>query len=287
VGAWFVVVHWVGSKQPLLYYYLYDADLTQAQTESVSQIAQAFYARHSWASLSLLPLHSLASSLLPLSFYNFIASCFSSRAAWNLPELAATIFQSQRFWVLSAVGLAAVPVVVVGIVKTLSTRYAGRTILALYLVPTLLISLIYRIEWGFSLHITCLYHAFILFFWVSVLSKARLLFVALGLGAITLEGVICVLFSDTRFLPVQGIQSAHLTAASVTYLAIYLCLLFLIPAAACSEIARVSPEVGSETPNESRNAVSPALAATLKLLAGLAITAVTIGIYSLYCLRFY
>src|ERR1041385_1201994 len=29
VGAWFVVVRWVGSKQPLLYYYLYGAGLTE------------------------------------------------------------------------------------------------------------------------------------------------------------------------------------------------------------------------------------------------------------------
>ena len=32
VGSWFVVVRYVGSKQPLFYYYLYDADLTEAQT---------------------------------------------------------------------------------------------------------------------------------------------------------------------------------------------------------------------------------------------------------------
>ena len=57
VGAWFVVVKWVGSRQPLFYFYVYNAGLTQAQTESVAEIAKAFYAnRYSWSSLSLLPL---------------------------------------------------------------------------------------------------------------------------------------------------------------------------------------------------------------------------------------
>jgi hypothetical protein len=288
VGAWFAVVQWVGSKQPLLYYYLYNAGLTEAQTEPVSQIAQAFYAKHSWATLSLLPGLSLMNSIVPISFFTFLHNCFSSPASWKISNLAAALFESQRFCVLSAVGLTSLPVVLVGIQNTLCSRYTGRTMLALYLVPTLLMALIYRIEWSFSLHIMCLYHTFILFLWASVLQKARLRLIALGLAAITIEGIIFVLFSDIRFLPVHGIQLGQLTTKSVIYLMAYLILLLVIFAAACLEIRSLPPEIAAETLEGSRTRVARHwLTVSQKILVGVAVTALTIGIYSLYCLRFY
>lgn len=132
VGAWFVVIQWVGSKQPLFYYYIYDAGLTQAQTQPVAQIAKAFYAKYSWSSLSLLPLHNLINSVFPIHFFAFLKNLFSFTTPWKVSDLAATIFESQRFCILAAVGLAALPVVLVGVINTLSKRYTGRTILTLY-----------------------------------------------------------------------------------------------------------------------------------------------------------
>ena len=288
VGAWFVVIQWVGSKQPLFYYYIYDAGLTQAQTQPVAQIAKAFYAKYSWSSLSLLPLHNLINSVFPIHFFAFLKNLFSFTTPWKVSDLAATIFESQRFCILAAVGLAALPVVLVGVINTLSKRYTGRTILTLYLIPSLLIALVYRIHWSFSLHIMCLYHTFVLFLWVSVLRNARLLFPAIGLAAITLEGVICVLFSDVRFLPVHGIQLNQLTTRSLIYLVTYLSLLLVILGAACLEMRRSSPQSEAEALIELWVATGNRyLVAGRKLLVGLLITALTIASYSLYCLRFY
>lgn len=288
IGAWFAVVHWVGSKQPLLYYYLYDAGVTQAQTQPVAQIAKDFYARYSWSSLSLLPLHNLINSVAPIHFLTFLTNILTSGTASTLSGFASAIFQSQRFCILSAAGLVALPVVLVGIARTLATRYAGRTILALYLVPTLLMALVYRIHWSFSLHIMCLYHTFVLFLWVSVLRNARLLFAVIALAAIALEGIICVLFAEMRFLPVHGLQLNQVTAGNVVYLAIYLTLLVVILSAACLELRRLPSQDEAGIPNESREAPgSRWLVAGRKLLAGLLITGLTIAGYSLYCLRFY
>ncbi|HEX7518539.1 MAG TPA: hypothetical protein VF345_14765 [Chthoniobacterales bacterium] len=288
IGAWFAVIQWVGSKQPLFYYYIYDAGLTQAQTQPVAQIAKAFYARNSWSSLSLLPLHNLINSVFPIHFFTFINDSFSSTTPWKISDLAAAIFESQRFCVLAAVGLAALPVVLVGLMNTLSMRYAGRTILVLYLIPSLLMALVYRIHWSFSLHIMCLYHTLVLFLWVSVLRNTRLLFLIVGLAAITFEGIICVLFSDIRFLPVHGIELNQLTAGNLIYLGTYLILLLLILGAACLEMRRLQPEIEAKKPNEPRMAVgSRWLVASRKLLVGLLITALTIASYSLYCLQFY
>jgi len=288
VGAWFVVIRWVGSKQPLFFYYVYDAGLTQAQTQPVAQIAKAFYAKHSWSSLSLLPLHSLINSLLPVHFFAYLKSLFSFTTPWKISDLATTIFVSQRFCVLAAVGLAALPVVLAGILKTLSRPYSGRTILALYLIPSLLIALVYKIDWAFSLHIMCLYHSFVLFFWVSTLTNVRLPFVALALSALAFEGAICVLFSDVRFLPVRGIHVGQLSGESLTYLMTYLGLLLLILSAACLEIRRSLNKGESEPLSEPWEAAgNRCLVAGRKLLAGLLITALTIASYSLYCLRYY
>ena len=288
VGAWFLVVRWVGSKQPLLYYYIYDAGLTQAQTEPVAQIARAFYAKYLWSSLSLLPLYNLKLSVFPIHFATFLGNLFSSAGPWKISNLGSMLFESQRFCVLAAAGLAALPVVLVGLMRTLSMRYSGRTILALYLIPTLLMAIVYRIHWSFSLHIMCLYHTFVLFLWVSVLKNARWTLVTVALAVIALEGVICVLFSDARFLPVSGLQLSQLTAASLPYLGAYLSLILLILGGISREMRRVPSEVTVESSNESQAAFGVQwLMVSRKLFVGLLITALTIALYSLYCLRFY
>ena len=84
VGAWFLVVRWVGSKQPLWYYYIYDAGLTQAQTEPVAQIAKAFTRNirgrvclffHCRICKSIVPIHFLLVSRKAL-FAGYIVEVF-------------------------------------------------------------------------------------------------------------------------------------------------------------------------------------------------------------------
>ena len=288
VGAWFAVVKWVGSKQPLFYFYVYDANLTQAQTEPVAQIAKAFYAKHSWSSLSFLPLYNLSYNIFPVHVFAFLKSFFSSSAPWKASDLATTIFQSQQNCVSTAAGVAALPVIILGFIKTLSRRYAGRIILVLYLIPSLLIGFVYRKDRIFCLHIICLYHTFVLFLWVWLLRNTRLIFVILGLTAITVEGVICVLFSDWRFVPVNGIRWSQLITGNWIYLGIYLFLLLVILTAAYLELRRLGFESETNITAEWRGVAGNYwLVAGRKLFAGLLITALAIGIYSLYCLRFY
>jgi hypothetical protein len=288
VGAWFVVVRSVGSKQPLLYYYLYDAGLTQAQTQPVSEIAKAFYAKYSWLNLSLLSLENLKHSIWPTHFVSFVYNCFSSRAPCRISDLAAMLFDTQRHCILAATGLTALPVVILGAIKALSGRYAGRTILTLYLIPSLLMALLYRKHWSFNLHIMCLYHTFALFLWVSILGNGRSRFVALGLAALALEGTIWVFFSDVRFLPVHGIHFGQLTEATVVYVLTYLSLILVILGMAWREMNRLPSVI--EIPETSQPGVCAGnrlLVAGRKILIGLVIVALTIAGYSLYCLQFY
>jgi hypothetical protein len=288
VGSWFVIVRVVGSKQPLVYYYIYDASITQAQTQAASEIARAFYAKHSWASLSLLPLHSLLSSVFPIHFYQFLTNLLASRASWKLSDFASVIFQTQRYCVLAATGLVALPVTLLGLITIVSRRYSGRSILAFYLIPTLLIALVYRIEWAFSLHILCLYHAFILFLLVAVARRAPPLLLTIGLAAIALEGILCVLFADIRFLPVHGLRLEQLIAGTnLTYLVSYLALMLLVIAAGHLELRRFPPEPGLVTDESGEIMSFEWLVAGRKLAVGVLVAALVIAIYSLYCLRFY
>ena len=172
--------------------------------------------------------------------------------------------------------------------SNLSKQYAGRAFLTLYLIPSLLIALVYRIEWSFSLHIMCVYHTFILFFAVSVLRHARRLFVAIALAALTLEGALCCLVADNRFLPVHGIQLNQLTLKGWRYLATYLSLLLVILGATYLQLWTLPPEGEVTTVNELGTANGILwVTASRKLLVGLLITALTIASYSVYCLQFY
>jgi hypothetical protein len=287
VGSWFVVVKFVGSKQPLFYFYIYDAGLTEAQTQPVAQIAKAFYAKHSWSSLSLLPVHNLINSLYPIHLHTFLKDLFSSRISWAIADLASMSFQCQRFFIFGALGLAALPFVLLGVMKTLSRQYAGRTFLTLYLIPSLLIALVYRINWSFSLHVICVYHTFILFFWVSILRHTRQLVVS-ALAALTLEGVLCCLVAEVRLLPVHGLQLNQLTARSCLYLVSYLSFVLVILGATYLQLRALPSEVEVATLDRPGTAVGVAwVTASRKLFVGVLITALTIASYSVYCLQFY
>jgi hypothetical protein len=288
VGFWFVIVRVAGSKQPLVYYYIYDAGITQAQTQAASEIARAFYAKHSWSSLSLLPLRNLLYSLFPIHFYQFLTNLFAPRASWKLSDFASVIFLTQRYCVLAAAGLVTLPVTLLGLMTIVSRRYSGRGILAFYLIPTLLIALVYRIEWAFSLHILCLYHALILFLVVAVARRASPLLLTFGLSAIGLEGTLCVLFADIRFVSVHGLRLEQLIAGTnLIYLASYLALMLVVIAAAHLELRRFPSEPGLVTDESGKMVSFEWLVVGRKLAVGVLVTAVVIAIHSLYCLRFY
>ena len=97
VGAWFLNVRWVGSKQPLFYYYIYDTGLTEAQTRPVAEMAKAFYARHTWTSLSLFPVNSLLNSLLPVMLWHSVKSWVWLNPPARLSDLGSLSMASQRF----------------------------------------------------------------------------------------------------------------------------------------------------------------------------------------------
>jgi hypothetical protein len=126
-----------------------------------------------------------------------------------------------------------------------------------------------------------------LFLWVRVLEKIRFRLVVIGLAAVALEGFLCVLFSDVRFLPVSGLRVNQLTAGNWFYLAAYLTLVLIILVGSCVEV-RCSPAEAALIAGVSKEARSVSwLAVSRKVLAGFVITAIAIASYSLYCLRYY
>jgi hypothetical protein len=285
VGAWFIVVRLVGSKQPLFYYYLYAAGLTEAQTTPVAEIAQTFYAKHTWATLSLLPARHFLTSWFPFELFQPIQEWVGG-APITASRLASTIFALQRFCIECGLGIVAAPIVLLGLFKTLAQEHAGKIAFCLYLVPTLLIALIYRLEWPFSLHILVPYQAICLFLWIMILEKRSTMLVAAGLTLIALEGAVCVLFADTRFLPVKGLEHVgQLTAPEIWWLITYLMLIVAILVGATWQVIRFG--VSMTEPSPVARPWQILRTAGMKLLAGLVVIAGVFGLYALYCLRFY
>jgi hypothetical protein len=285
VGAWFVVVRWAGSRQPLFYYYFYNAGLTEAQTKSIADLANAFYNRHTWASVSIFPVRSLLGSWGPLELFRSLKEWLTGAEPITWHALADLSFRSQRFCVECALGLVAAPIVIAGIWKSLAREHAGKIALALYLVPTILVALFYRIDWAFSLHVLVPYHALCLFGWVTVLRSRSIAALIFWLTMVALEGVVCVLFADSRFLPVKGLDLGKIPAEQLWWLGAYLALLLSILLGTVLELKHALPdEQVREMPAAFWRA---ARVAGLKLVIGLGIVAAVIGIYSVYCLRFY
>lgn len=280
IGAWFVVVRIAGSKQPLLYYYLYGAGLTQAQFESGREIARKFYATHPWKDVALFPLQSLAQGFFPWK----LVTEFSWPHGWanQLGRIASTVFSFQRFCFFCALSVATAPLVIFGALRALGRRNVGKYAFCLYLVPTLFVALIYRQYWSFSIHIVLPYQMFALAMLAIPLVHARTRSLVLVLLAIALEGLLCSLFADERYLPISGIQHFVLTRAGGIFLAAYLFLLlsFLFAAGAC--LRGLPPSRPAPFFVVSSNRLTG-----YRLLTGLGVAAGAVALYALYSLRFY
>lgn len=284
VGTWFLVVRLVGSKQPLLYYYLYGAGLTDAQTMSAADIVRRFYDNHTWASLSLLPVRNLLASWLPTDLAPRLIASFSGGGPVSGTGIANASFAWQRFWIASALGVVSAPLVVAGFFKTLARKHAGIVAFCVYLVPTLIIALTYRISWAFSLHILVVYHTFCLFSWVTKLGRWSARSVSIWLALVAAEGIVCVLFAEIRFLPAHGLHLSEITLRVLGWLVAYLLLVLCLLLGAGWEISPIIPAAASATAGDGWRV---ARAASGKILVGLGIVAAVISIYSIYCVRFY
>lgn len=288
IGAWFVTTRWIDSKQPLFYYYTYGAGLTETQTRSVADIAKAFYANRSWVSVSFLPVHNLLASILPQHLFGFVRSLLWLHAPASLSDFATMVFASQRFCIECALGLVAAPLVFVGCFRALQHKYAGQVALALYLVPTIIVALLFRREWVFSLHIVCLYHTLVLFLFVYALQKGASRYATVALTAISIEGVICVLFANDRFLPVTGLHLTQVPAAQLPWLAGYLALIALMLAITFVELhCSRREEAWSDPADANMRPWRAPLLAIRRLIIGTLIVGAVVGMYSVYCLQFY
>jgi hypothetical protein len=281
IGAWFVVVRLAGSKQPLFYYYVYDAGLTQAQTESVAQIAHKFYASHSWTGLSLLPLRNIAKSFFPWPI--FYGWQLSGGLAPALGKIGATVFELQRFSAPCALGVVVAPLALVGLIRALAGRHSGKIALCLYLLPTLFVALIYRKEWAFQLHIMLGYHALVLALWACCVRAGPPWLAFSSLSLIALEGVFCVLFTDQRFLPNNGIQHFHLRPWQYVLLGVYVLLMGVILWAA----HLVARERETRPVASAISGKQLLLRTGGRVAVGLLITVIMVSIYAIYCRRFY
>jgi hypothetical protein len=251
----------------------------------VAELAKAFYDKHSWKTVSLFPADSLISSWLPIVLIRTVKAWLTSAQPFNLHSLADALFASQRFCVDCGLALVAAPVVIAGAFKSLAKEHAGKVALALYLVPSILVALFYRIEWAFSLHILVSYHALCLFLWVTILQVRPTGRVILWLSMVAVEGVICVLFADLRLLPAKGLQLDQIPFQYVWWLAAYLVVTLSIVFGAGWELRRSAPMVAPPAIATGRWRLLRVAGG--KMLIGLAIIAAVIGVFSLYYLRFY
>ena len=285
VGAWFFVVRWSGSKQPLFYYYLYDATLTAAQTRPVHELAREFYEKYSWSTLSLRPVSRMLDSIFPIAFYPFHGWFWSNTPA-RFSDLLSAVFSLQRFWLPAALGVVAVPVVLMGCARAFAMKHAGKVALCLYLVPSLMIALIYRIAWPFSLHIIVPYHTLVLFMWVAMLRRVPTWSVA-ALGAVAAEGVLCVLFTDMRFLPVSGLRLNALGWGDWLWVVAYLVLIGVIIAFTIRELRRAPTGDDGVVPPLPPISARTVFATLGKVAAGIVIIAAVFGVHALYLRQFY
>jgi len=160
IGPWFVIPKLMGSKQPLMMYYLYDAGLTEAQHSSREQIQREFHARTSPAGLVALPIYNVLRNLTPYRVIEHIGG-FSYRnpAHASLRNISSALMHSETHCLPAAIGIWAVPLVYVGLVRMLQLRRWDILLLFAYAIPTVFVALLYRKDRMIMTPVISPYHA--------------------------------------------------------------------------------------------------------------------------------
>jgi hypothetical protein len=170
--------------------------------------------------------------------------------------------------------------------QVLGRKYSGSIALCVYLLPTLLVALVYRKEWAFQLHTMLVYHTLALAFWAYCVRRGPPWFAFFSVVAIALEGIFCVLFADQRFLPANGIQHFHLVDLHYRLIALYVTLVVGVLGATYLLMNKCTPERQPE-PSELLSSKASVFTVARRLMAGALVSATVVGIYSIYCLQFY
>ncbi len=202
IGPWFIVPKVVGSRQPLLMYYLYDAGLTEAQHTSRDEIQRAFRDRTSRAGLVALPIYNVLRNLTPYRIIEHIGG-FSYRdpSHASLQNISTAMMHSETNCLPAAVGVWAIPIVYLGLVRMLQLRRWDVLLLFAYAVPTVFIALLYRKDRMIMTPVISPYHA------IAVLSVCLALRRLSASGCLTLcfiavaDNLFVSLFAWERFHP--------------------------------------------------------------------------------------
>lgn len=135
-ALWFTAEHIFGGASPLRQYYLYNVPVTEGFHHDAAEIAQAFYATTSPASLSLVPWMNMAKGLLPTEVLQLVMGSSLANPAPSWRDLAESLFQLQFLRALFALGLLGGAVVLRGFFSAEAHRWTPRLLLiGLLLLP--------------------------------------------------------------------------------------------------------------------------------------------------------
>ncbi len=271
IGGWFALTRAVEARQSLFAFYLYDTSMKEAETVPRPELARRFHARHTAESLGRLPGRNIAISLYPAHFWR----------QWQLDHslltrVSSLLFQTELRTVPATAGAITLPFVLAGVLLALRRPRAGLIALTLYLAPTLFIGVLYRIPAIFSLHIMVPYHALALFGWVWFWRELRFRGALFALPLLALNGLLCVLFARLRFVGVEPLPFSQFSGLAWGIVALYLAVVTSITAVAWWLLGR------EKSPAEIPAVRRGWLAVAGKLLVGVAVSAVVLGLNALF-----
>lgn len=191
IGLWFFAVKMSGSKQPLANGYLYNAGWVELQSAKLEDIIHRFYSTRTWAELTFLPVTNWFTN-----FTGYPEIYFEFDSNWR--RMLATGSMMYQFLTFSGIiGLIALPWMFRGIFAFLSRKWST-FLFGLYVFPTVLMGLVFRVPGILSTRIICFYHTLGILFVIYSYGKVKLSphLKKILLVLMCLEGVLTALFSD-------------------------------------------------------------------------------------------
>ncbi len=182
VCSWFSLTFYFKAPQSLSFAYRYNAGWTEVSHQSADTLKERFYNSTTKVNLVALPFINTAKSIIPGHTLNLLESFqYKDKNYFSIRTIAETFSQDEFTNIFSVLGITLSVVTFIGFVKLFFDKKERRKIILLYLFPTILMALLYRIDSVIQLQIATPYilvavYAFCYFFEKV---KAKVLLIAL------------------------------------------------------------------------------------------------------------
>lgn len=159
LSVWFTCLYVYKAPSKLAFGYLYDAGWTEVTEENKSKLIERFYESTNNLNLVLLPVMNICKNILPVGILHFIENFQYKDKGYVLRDnnIINSLARSEMQCILGILGVLIAPVIFFSVILNWRYQKFRQYFIYLYIIPTIILALMYRKDNIISNHITTPY----------------------------------------------------------------------------------------------------------------------------------